>query len=102
MKSRAGVPQVVLPVWFDTYDFAARVEYLGIGVYGNRKTAPAVNGRELGSALNRVLASGESEVMLQKAKMIASKLGGDEGRVVACEKILTLSLLDNTSAIGVV
>lgn len=89
MSFRAGVPQVVLPVWFDTYDFAARVEYLGIGVYGNRNTAPAVSGIELGCALNRVLASGESEVMLQKAKMIASKLGPVEGRVVACEEILT-------------
>lgn len=25
---RSGVPQVVLPVWYDTYDFANRVEYL--------------------------------------------------------------------------
>ncbi|KAE8350897.1 hypothetical protein BDV28DRAFT_150494 [Aspergillus coremiiformis] len=87
---RAGVPQVILPVWLDTYDFALRAEWLGIGVWGSRKTAPAVNGPELGQALIRVLASAQSAAIQDKAKSIACQLGPKEGRVIACEKIISL------------
>ncbi|KAL4918150.1 hypothetical protein BDW62DRAFT_210643 [Aspergillus aurantiobrunneus] len=78
---RAGVPQIVLPVWFDTYDFAARVEYLGIGVWASKTSAPAINALELGKAFRRVLLSEESLAMREKATMIAAKLGSSEGRV---------------------
>ncbi|KAL2832900.1 hypothetical protein BDW59DRAFT_180514 [Aspergillus cavernicola] len=71
---RAGVPQVILPTWFDTYDFAARVEYLGVGVWGNKSTAPTIKGPELGEALIRVLHSETSSAMRKKAKSIALKL----------------------------
>ncbi|KAL4820097.1 hypothetical protein BDW67DRAFT_172886 [Aspergillus spinulosporus] len=77
---QAGVPQIVLPVWFDTYDFAARVEYLGVGVWGSKTSAPAINGPELGKALLRVLHSKESSTIRDKAKTIAVKLGFSEGR----------------------
>lgn len=49
----AGVPQVLLPQWFDCYDFASRAEWLGIGVYGNRAVAPHVEAEEFGRALIR-------------------------------------------------
>ncbi|KAF5856863.1 hypothetical protein ETB97_006650 [Aspergillus alliaceus] len=87
---QAGVPQVILPLWFDTYDFAWRAEWLGIGVWGSRKTAPAVNGPELGRALIRVLVSAHSAAMKDRAKNIASQLGPKEGRVIAYEKIVSL------------
>ncbi|KAL5051589.1 hypothetical protein BDW71DRAFT_202752 [Aspergillus fruticulosus] len=86
----AGVPQIVLPVWFDTYDFAARVEYLGVGVWGSKTSAPAINGLELGKAFLHVLHSEKSLTIRDKAKTIAAKLGSSEGRVVACEKLLEL------------
>lgn len=38
-----GVPQVVLPMWVDLYDYAVRVEYLGVGVWGSRDAAPYVS-----------------------------------------------------------
>lgn len=75
-------------MWYDTYDFATRVEWLGIGVWGNRSVAPRVDGTELGEALVRVVASDESVGMFLEAQEIASKMG--EGRVVACEKIIEL------------
>lgn len=75
-------------MWYDTYDFATRVEWLGIGVWGNRSVAPRVDGIELGEALVRVVASDESVGMFLEAQEIASKMG--EGRVVACEKIIEL------------
>lgn len=80
----------MIPVWYDTYEYAARVEYLGVGIWGSKKTAPAINGPELGDAFLRVLDSEESSTMQEKAKAIVSKLGPVEGRVVACEKLIEL------------
>ena len=90
-KQRAGIPQIILPIWFDTYDFAHRIEYLGVGIWGNRQNAPTVHGDELGDALKRVLNSSHAQTIKQKARKIASQLGDKEGRVVACEKIMDLS-----------
>ncbi|KAI9374039.1 hypothetical protein BJX61DRAFT_532705 [Aspergillus egyptiacus] len=67
---RAGVPQVILPTWFDTFDYAARIEYLGVGVWGNKETAPEFKGPDVGEAL-----------MQDKAKSIASKIADSEGRL---------------------
>ena len=47
--------QVVLPLWYDTYDFAARVEHLGIGIRGNKRSAPSVDGEEIGAALSTII-----------------------------------------------
>lgn len=87
---KAGVPQVILPIWLDTYDFAHRVEYLGVGVWGNRRSAPAVQGYEFGQALKRMLASVQKIRVKQRAREVAADLEGREGRVVACEKIMEL------------
>ncbi|PHH58385.1 hypothetical protein CDD80_2410 [Ophiocordyceps camponoti-rufipedis] len=46
-----GVPQVVLPQWTDTYDYAERVELLGIGRLGNRSTMPRWTGGRVGGAV---------------------------------------------------
>lgn len=89
LSIRAGVPQVVLPTWFDTFDFAHRAEFCGIGVWGSRNSAPAISGVDLGQALIRVLASEESIGLADRAKKVAAQLEG-EGRVVACEKIIDL------------
>lgn len=89
---RAGVPHVVLPVWYDTYDFATRVEWLGIGVWGNKTVAPRVDGAELGAALVRAITSTDAIQLFLKAQDISEKLG--EGRVIACEKIIELLSAD--------
>ena len=86
--SRAGVPHVVLPVWYDTYDFATRVEWLGIGVWGNKTAAPSIDGAELGAALVRVVTGAEAMCMFLKALDLTDNLR--EGRFVACEKIIEL------------
>ncbi|THW62868.1 UDP-glucoronosyl and UDP-glucosyl transferase family protein [Aureobasidium pullulans] len=83
----AGVPQVVLPVWIDTYDFAIRVEYLGIGVWGNRVAAPYVGASELGTAFLKVVDGRESAGMMIKAKSIAVPFQEHPGRQVAFEKM---------------
>ncbi|GAB1204834.1 hypothetical protein APSETT445_003497 [Aspergillus pseudonomiae] len=91
---RAGVPQVILPVWLDTYDFAMRAEWLGIGIWASRKTAPVVNGPELGQALIRVLAGAASESMRHRAKTIAAELGPKDGRVIASELVRSFKAED--------
>ncbi|KAH6665803.1 putative UDP-glucoronosyl and UDP-glucosyl transferase [Halenospora varia] len=87
---QAGVPQIVLPVWIDTYDFALRVEHLGIGAWGNSSAAPRVEASELGKALARVVDSNESASMATNAKILAEPFRKREGRVVAFEKIVEL------------
>lgn len=86
-----GVPQIVLPCWLDTFEFANRVEYLGIGIYGSRASAPRVEAGELSRALMRVLDAGdEASRMKWKATQLAEISGRVGGRVKACEKIVEL------------
>ena len=91
--ARAGVPHIVLPVWYDTYDFASRVEYLGIGIYGSKSCSPKVKAEEFGNALMRVVGH-ESQRFREKAR----KLQGvcqerGFGRVVGAKKVLGLAQL---------
>jgi len=87
-----GIPQVVLPVWMDTYDFARRAEILNIGRWGNQLACAGgllCTGKELGSALIDVLIGGKSSVYTSRAKELADlckKSGG--GRVIAARRIL--------------
>ena len=86
----AGVPQVVLPVWMDTFDFARRAEILEIGRRGNQSTEYRICTRkELGSALVDVLMGGRWSVYESRAKELAAlcKLSGG-GRVIAAKQIL--------------
>jgi hypothetical protein len=81
---RFGVPQVVLPAWWD----AARVEYLGIGVFANKKAAPRAETRELEAALVKVV---EDESIRKRADEVAEvcRTRG-EGRVVAHDCIVQM------------
>jgi hypothetical protein len=72
----AGVPHTVCPVWLDTYDFATRVEYLGIGLWANRGHAPDVNGTSLRLALEEVISGPGAEAMRTKARKLAKLVGG--------------------------
>ena len=75
-----GTPQVVLPVWYDTYGFANKVEWLGIGLWGSKKAAPGVEAAEFAKALSRVVGEGvERNSMLEKVRELAilcKKAGG--------------------------
>ncbi|KAI1141417.1 glycosyltransferase family 1 protein [Hypoxylon sp. FL0543] len=90
----AGVPQVVCPVWLDTYDFARRVEMIGVGVRGNENTAPYVKADEFAAALERVIGdSAEAQKFRETAKRISKEVGGiDSGREIAAQRIKEVAL----------
>lgn len=48
-----GVPQVVVPGWYDCWDNAVKADYLGVGVWGNRHAGLSLDGEELGKAFLR-------------------------------------------------
>ncbi|KAK2868065.1 hypothetical protein FQN49_003200, partial [Arthroderma sp. PD_2] len=87
-----GVPHVVLPSWTDCYEYAQRVEYLGIGRVGARKKVPQVEARELSRELLSVLDGEESQSMKHRAQELAAicKERGDGADAVA-HKMLELA-----------
>ncbi|KAL4899849.1 hypothetical protein BDW74DRAFT_106774 [Aspergillus multicolor] len=93
-----GVPHVVLPAWQDCYENAARAEWLGIGVYGNKSRAPDISGAELSKALTKVLSN---KSYLEKAAKLQKLCQVKEGRVEAAERIADLAARPDKSMIAV-
>jgi hypothetical protein len=80
---------VVLPQWADTYDFASRAEYLGIGLWGNKSTKPQWKRDELGSVLVEALFGPDAEAMKTKSKSLSDIcLADGGGRAIAARTIL--------------
>lgn len=67
MAYSAGVPQVVLPAWADNYDYAQRVELLGVGRCGNKTTKPRWTSEELSDEMLEVLVGDNAAVIKEKA-----------------------------------
>ncbi|KAL7785623.1 glycosyltransferase family 1 protein [Trichoderma ceciliae] len=65
-----GIPQVVLPAWTDCYDYAQRVEFLGVGRWGSRTTKPLWSAQELSHELLEVLAGENSGAIKDKAALL--------------------------------
>lgn len=87
----AGVPQVVLPMWNDLYDNKTRIVFLGIGAWGNSRSAPGWEKRELGDVLVKVVRDTErGGAMTSKAKELAKLCPAEKGRQVAAAKILEM------------
>lgn len=92
--TRTGVPQVICPLWLDCLDYAARVEWLGIGTDANRKVGYPVEAAELGLAMAKVVGhpgnSALSESMRAKARELAESSRRYGGSVAAADKVLTI------------
>jgi hypothetical protein len=89
--SRAGVTQVVIPIWEDHYGFAQLVEDLGLGLYATRGTAPEWTVSGLADPLLKVLGdSSTSEWMRQEAVRIGQIARKEQGRYVAAKEIYKL------------
>ncbi|KAK0220219.1 hypothetical protein IW262DRAFT_1383384 [Armillaria fumosa] len=85
----AGVPQIILPAWYDCYEYAARIEWLGVGIHGNKSAGSGIEAVELGRALTRIVGDGDEA---ERFRAVAKELGEDtrrySGRVMACDKLL--------------
>jgi UDP:flavonoid glycosyltransferase YjiC (YdhE family) len=57
----SGVPQIILPVWYDLYTLALRAEWLGNGIYANKGVEPNLSGPLLADAIVRTLRNHEGE-----------------------------------------
>jgi hypothetical protein len=88
---------MILPLWVDLYDFAVRVEWLGVGIWASRRTAPAWTSEEIGQSFLRAIGNGEEAKRIRKK---AAELGAlaqkTPGRVVAARKVVeVLDSLDS-------
>ncbi|KAH8898630.1 UDP-Glycosyltransferase/glycogen phosphorylase [Thozetella sp. PMI_491] len=83
-----GVPQALLPAWSDCYDFANRVELLGIGKWANQMAKPRWKQEELSSVLEEILFGPEAESILQRAKDLAARHPEEAGREKAAAEVL--------------
>jgi UDP:flavonoid glycosyltransferase YjiC (YdhE family) len=87
----AGIPQIILAQWYDLYDMAARAEYRGIGIYGNKKVAPDIEAVEFGAAVARLVRPGkESEGFRMRAKVVGEVCRESGGKRAAVDKILEM------------
>ena len=77
---------MVLGAWADTYDCAARTEYLGIGIWGNRKRAPYIEAKEFEKALSKAVDDEGIKKRVAELRSVCEKAG--EGRVNACNRVL--------------
>jgi UDP:flavonoid glycosyltransferase YjiC (YdhE family) len=91
----AGIPQIVLALWFDTFDFAERVELLGIGINGSKHSAPKIDPEFLGKALVEITdeQNEKGKATVTRAKDLAKVMDRYKGRKAAADKILELSEL---------
>ena len=93
-ENSTGVSQLVLAVSFDHYDFAVRAELLGIGVWGNRKSAPNWTAEELGTVFLKVLGDGEEAISIhKKARDLGRIFQREPGRLRAAREIAKLARL---------
>ena len=77
--------------WFDLYDMAVRVEYRGIGIYGNKNVAPDIEAVEFGTAVARLVRPGmESEGFRTRAKVVAEACRRAGGKRTAVNKLIEI------------
>ncbi|KAL0933327.1 UDP-glucoronosyl and UDP-glucosyl transferase [Colletotrichum truncatum] len=84
----SGVPQVIIPMWLDLYNFAQVAESIGVGVYATRGTAPAWTTEGLSEAFLRVVGkSQESRAIRNKAHTLGREAKEISGRHTAAKQI---------------
>jgi hypothetical protein len=76
-------------LWLDLYDFAMKIEWLGIGIWASRQTAPSWTSKEVGAAFLRAFGDGEEAISMRKrASELSALTEKTPGRIVAARKIV--------------
>ncbi|KXH42941.1 hypothetical protein CSIM01_01695 [Colletotrichum simmondsii] len=86
-----GVPHLILATWLDLYNYAARVEQVGIGVWGNRKSAPSFSLDELSDALLRLVDGGPESVTKRDNARAVQQTLRRPGRDIAADEVARLA-----------
>lgn len=87
-----GIPHIILPQWADLYDYATRVEYLNIGIWGSKLSAPKWSAEELSAAFLKIVGNGtEAQSIRENAKRLGDIAKVKPGRVRAAEEIARLA-----------
>lgn len=82
------MPNVILPKWFDNYDMANRAEWLGVGVWANRRTAPDENAEELAAGILHILEdTPKAAEIRENCAKFATLSQAAGGRKLAADKI---------------
>ncbi|KAJ3578718.1 hypothetical protein NPX13_g1845 [Xylaria arbuscula] len=88
----AGVPQVIMPMWLDLYNYAQLVEDIGVGVYATRGTAPDWTLDGLRDSFLKVVDGGEDSIrMREKAKELGKLAQEEPGRLIAAKEVARLA-----------
>ena len=71
---------------------AVRAEYLGIGIYGNKKVAPGIEAVEFGVAVARLVRPGkESEAFRMRARVVSEACRKAGGKRAAVDEIIEIA-----------
>lgn len=76
----------MLPVWWDTYEFAERVRYLGLGAIGNVGVAPGVESSRFSASLLEVL--GDEQIRVNAKRVATACKDRGEGRELAAKEVM--------------
>ena len=87
----AGVPQVILPLWVDLYNFAQMVEYLGVGIWPGKDTAPDWDPETLGEGFLQSLQGNTSVSIRNKAEEIGQIARAYRGRETSAAEVAKLA-----------
>ncbi|KFA72664.1 hypothetical protein S40288_03412 [Stachybotrys chartarum IBT 40288] len=88
----AGIPHVILPLWLDLYNFATTAEYLGVGIWPGKDTAPEWHADTLAKGFLAALVGDESVSMRQKAKALGAVAATYGGRDRAAAEVARLAV----------
>ncbi|KAH7242617.1 hypothetical protein BKA59DRAFT_557471 [Fusarium tricinctum] len=83
-----GVPQIILPKWFDLYNYAATAEYVGVGIWPTKTTAPNWTVEALSSALVGAISNEALKETAQKLGQVARQY---EGRLLAAREVAAIA-----------
>ncbi|KAI1857010.1 uncharacterized protein JN550_013503 [Neoarthrinium moseri] len=92
-----GVPQLVLPQWFDLYNFAQLTEDIGVGVWGCRETSPHWTVECLRHALLRVVRGESGRQMKERAAHFEEAAQNSPGQQAAAREIARLASSGKTA-----
>ncbi|KAL2849032.1 hypothetical protein BJX68DRAFT_98380 [Aspergillus pseudodeflectus] len=87
----SGVRQVILPLWFDLYNFAQIAEYAGVGIWPGKETAPEWDVESLSEGFLTALQGEKADRMQEEADALREAAARYDGRGCAADVIARMA-----------